>query len=179
MIIFYAGHGVPEPGNPQNLYLLTYDSDPERLASTAFPMWDLETTLTRFVKAERVLVFTDACHSAGVGTELTTRSDGPQNLINRYLQELNRTGTGRAIFTASEANELSQESERWGGGHGVFTHFLLESLSGNGDMNDDGIVTLGEAMDYVSEHVRRATHNAQHPATAGHFDRTMPLAVLR
>lgn len=179
VIIFYAGHGVPEPGNPKNLYLLTYDSDPEHLASTAFPMWDLETTLTRFVKAERVLVLTDACHSAGVGAELTTRSDSPQNLINRYLQELSRTGTGRAIFTASEANELSQESERWGGGHGVFTHFLLESLSGNGDTNDDGIVTLGEAMDYVSEHVRRATHNAQHPATSGHFDRSMPLAVLR
>lgn len=179
VIIFYAGHGVPEPGNSQNLFLLTHDSDPERLVSTAFPMWDLETTLTRFVKAERVLVLTDACHSAGVGVDLTTRSEGGQNLINRYLQELNGTGTSRAIFTASEASELSQESERWGGGHGVFTYYLLESLGGAGDTNQDGIVTLGEAMDYVSEQVRRATRNGQHPATSGRFDRSMPVAVWR
>jgi len=149
------------------------------MKSTAFPMWDLETSLTRFVKAERVLVFTDACHSAGVGTELATRNVPSQNLINRYFQELERSGRGRAIFTASEAGELSQESQRWGGGHGVFTHFLLEAMKGAGDTNGDGVVTLGEAMDYVSEHVRRETRNAQHPATAGRFDRNIPLAVHR
>lgn len=132
VVIFYAGHGVPEPGNPQNLFLLTHDSDPDRLASTAFPMWDLETSLTRFVKAERVLVFTDACHSAGVGAELATRNVPSQNLLNRYFQELERSGRGRAIFTASEAGELSQESQRWGGGHGAFTHFLLEAMKGAG-----------------------------------------------
>jgi hypothetical protein len=179
VVIFYAGHGVPEPGNPQNLFLLTHDSDPDRLASTAFPMWDLETSLTRFVKAERVLVFTDACHSAGVGSELATRSVPSHNLINRYFQELERSGKGRAIFTASEAGELSQESQRWGGGHGAFTHFLLEAMRGAADANGDGVVTLGEAMDYVSEHVRRETRNAQHPATAGRFDRNIPLAVHR
>lgn len=179
VIIFYAGHGVPQPGSPQNLFLLTHDSDPDRLASTAFPMWDLETSLTRFVQAERVLVFTDACHSAGVGSAMATRSAPSENLINRYFQELERSGTGRAIFTASEAGELSQESQRWGGGHGAFTHFLLEAMKGAADANGDGVVTLGEAMDYVSENVRRQTQNAQHPATAGRFDRSIPLAVHR
>lgn len=179
VVIFFAGHGAPEPGNPQNLYLLTHDSDPDRLASTAFPMWDLETSLTRFVKADRVLVFTDACHSAGVGSSIATRSVPSDNLINRYFQELERSGAGRAIFTASEAGELSQESQRWGGGHGVFTHFLLEGMKGAADTNNDGVVTLGEAIDYVSENVRRQTQNAQHPATAGRFDRNIPLAVHR
>ena len=180
VILYFAGHGAPEPDKPENLYLLTYDTDPERIASTAFPMWDIETALDRHINSRRVVFFTDACHSAGVagGVALRARSAG-DNLINRYLGQLAASGEGRAIFTASEAGEFSQESEKWGGGHGVFTHYLLEGLRGAADMNDDGIVTLGEIMDYVDENVRRDTNSAQHPDSAGRFDRALPMAVVR
>jgi hypothetical protein len=52
-------------------------------------------------------------------------------------------------------------------------------MKGAADTNNDGVVTLGEVIDYVSENVRRQTQNAQHPATAGRFDRNLPLAVHR
>jgi uncharacterized caspase-like protein len=83
------------------------------------------------------------------------------------------------VFTASEAGEQSMESENWGGGHGVFTFYFLKGLRGEADQNSDGIVTLGEAMDYTSEHVRRDTNSQQHPDTAGMFDRNLPMAVMR
>jgi len=42
--IFFAGHGSPEsPDDMENMYLLPYDVDYSRIASTAFPMWDIET----------------------------------------------------------------------------------------------------------------------------------------
>ena len=45
--------------------------------------------------------------------------------------------------------------------------------------NEEGenIVSLGEAMDYTDEQVRRTTRNKQHPDTSGNFDRNLPLSV--
>jgi len=46
--------------------------------------------------------------------------------------------------------ELSQEDARSGGGHGVFTHFLLDGLNGHAaDKNADGLLDLQELYDYV------------------------------
>jgi uncharacterized caspase-like protein len=41
VLIYFAGHGAPEPARPQNIYLLTSDSDPTALGTSAFPMWDI------------------------------------------------------------------------------------------------------------------------------------------
>ena len=88
VFIYFAGHGAPEAGRPDNLYLLSYDTNIDDMASTAFPMWDMETALKRYITAERVVVFADACHSAGVGGEAGFRSVGNTNLINTYLSNL-------------------------------------------------------------------------------------------
>jgi len=58
----------------------------------------------------------------------------------------------------------------WGGGHGVFTYFLLKGLRGEADYNKDTSVTLGELTSYLSQEVRRATKNAQSPTVAGRYD---------
>jgi len=66
--IYFAGHGSPDsPDTPDNLFFLPYDTDYERIASTGFPMWDIETALRRFIKAKRIVIISDACHSGGVG----------------------------------------------------------------------------------------------------------------
>ncbi len=41
----------------------------------------------------------------------------------------------------------------------------------------ENIVSLGEAMDYTDERVRRATRNKQHPDISGNLDRNLPLSV--
>lgn len=88
-----------------------------------------------------------------------------------------RVGTGRLVFTASRAGETSRESADWGGGHGVFTHFLLLGLRGEAGLNRNGTVTVGELTDYVDEQVRRATRSAQNPAKSGNLDRELPLSA--
>ena len=176
--IYFAGHGAPEPDNPRNLYFLTWEADPSDLFGTALPMDLITTILKRHIHAERVIVLTDACHSAGIGGDLAGIRAAEPNRINDFVRELARTRPGRAVVTGSRTGEYSQEGTRWGGGHGAFTFHWLEGLKGAADGDENGIVTLGEAIEHVSQRVARDTKNAQHPDTLGDFDNDMPLAVL-
>jgi hypothetical protein len=173
--IYFAGHGSPEsPDSPENLFLLPYDAEYDSIATTGFPMWDIETALKRFIRAQKVVVIADACHAAGVGQSFDIARRASRgitvNPISSGLQSLSQVGDGICVISASDAKQLSQESRNWGGGHGVFTYFLLQGLKGEADYNKDGRVTLGELIPYLSEQVRRATKNAQSPTVAGKFD---------
>ncbi len=179
VVIYFAGHGAPEPANPDNNYLLCYDTDPKSLETTAFPMWDVNTALTRYIPSKRVVVFTDACHSGGITTDLATRgmSATDDNLINQYLSSLSKTKEGIIVFTASQAGEVSQELDKLG--HGVFTYYLLEGLHGKADFNNDYSVTIGELMDYVEEKVKRQTNGNQHPTrNQGSYDKDLIISLI-
>lgn len=179
VVIYFAGHGVPDPERIQDLYLLTYDARVDNLSGTAFPMADVAEA-TRAVLARDIVVITDACHSAGVGGQVAAMRDIGANQVNRlFLQELNASVGGLTIFTASQAAQVSFEGEEWGGGHGIFTHHLLEALNGAADEDRDRIVTLGEMMEYTRERVRRETRNAQIPTISQTtFDQALPMAAV-
>ena len=173
--IFFAGHGSPESLNAaDNLYLLPYDVDYNSIASTAFPMWDIETALKRHIKAKRVIVIADACHSGGVGQSFDVAHRAGRGVkvapVSSGLEKLSNVQDGVCVITASDDKQLSQEGKQWGGGHGVFTYYLLKGLQGEADYNRDGKATLGEMVPYLSQQVRRATKNAQCPIVAGKFD---------
>ena len=179
--LYFAGHGSPEsPDSPNNLFLLAYDTEYDNIASTGFPMWDIETALKRFIKAKKVVVIADACHSGGVGQACAIARRASRgikvNPISSGLQNLSKVGDGICVISASDNKQFSQESKEWGGGHGVFTYFLLKGLKGEADYNKDNSVTLGELIPYLSEQVRRATRNAQSPTVAGKFDPALNIA---
>ena len=173
VVIYFAGHGAPDPGRPDNLYLLPADSDLNALASTGFPMWDVKTALRRQISSERVIVIADACHSAGTA-DGDAVGGGGSNAISGGFAEL-FTPSRRLMMTAADTNEFAQEDERWGG-NGVFTHFLLDGLKGAADADNDGIVTFTEVFDHVSNNVRQATNGQQNPQKSGFGD--IPLAIV-
>ncbi len=173
VLIYYAGHGAPDGNRPDNLYLLPTDSDLDAMASTAFPMWDVKTALRRQIAAERVIVIADACHSAGTADGDVVGGGASNNIAGTFSQLF--TPSRRLMMTAADTNEFSLEDARWGG-HGVFTHFLLEALKGDGDANEDGIITFSEAFDFVSSNVTSATQGRQNPQRSGLGD--VPLAVV-
>jgi hypothetical protein len=175
VILFFAGHGDEDPNDNRNLYLLTYDTDPDNMGGTAFPMWELQEVFLRVVKARRVITFTDSCHSFGISGERAHVSTKENNLINQYLTKAASSGE-RAVITASDISETSGEDERWGGGHGVFSYFLLQGLQGAADSNHDGTVTTGELFAYLSAQVRKATGNAQHPKAVPGSAENVPLS---
>jgi uncharacterized caspase-like protein len=173
--IYFAGHGSPEsPDSPNNLFLLPFDVQYDNIPSTGFPMWDIETALKRYIKAKKVVVIADACHSGGVGQSFDIARRANRGLkvnpISSGIQSLTKVGDGICVISASDEKQYSQESKDWGGGHGVFTYFLLKGLKGDADYNKDTSVTLGELTSYLSQEVRRATKNAQSPTVAGRYD---------
>jgi hypothetical protein len=174
VVIYYAGHGAPDPGRPDNLYLLPTDTKLDALAATGFPMWDVKTALRRQIAAERVIVIADACHSAGTADGGTV-GGGDSNEIAGGFQQL-FSPSRRLMMTAANTNEFSLEDARWGG-HGVFTHFLLDGLRGAGDLDRNGIVTFTELFQHVSGSVRDATNGRQNPQMSGLGD--VPLAVVQ
>ncbi len=181
VFIYIASHGSPDPYDPKKLYLILNDTKVADLPRTALPMSEITDLLDHMLKAQRVVMFIDACHSAGVkGKALVTGRQlvqGENNVFNLYAARLFRE-EGRAVLTSSDVNEISQEGANWGGGHGVFTWSLLEGLRGNADTNRDNVVTAGELFDYVSVRVREQTESRQNPRALAGTNRDFPLAVV-
>ncbi len=144
------------------------------MAATGFATSDLQAALNKRIKSKNILVLADACHSGGIGAEYAVARrtmDLDVGIVNQGLQALALAERDKhanlAIITSAGARQLSQESERWGGGHGVFTHFLLEGLEGEADSDEDKKITVSELFPYLSQQVRRATKSAQTPEMSG------------
>jgi hypothetical protein len=178
LFIFIAGHGAPDPYAPQTLYFLLHDTKVADMPRTALPMTELQEILDNSVRAERVVIFVDTCHSAGLSGEKLVATRGIENnLINLYATRL-YTETGRAVLTSSDVNEVSRESERWGGGHGIFTWALLEGLRGEADANADNLITAGELFVFVRDRVRIETAFRQNPRVLPGANADLTLGVV-
>lgn len=172
--VFFAGHGVVE--GERDGYLLAYDSDPQNLYATALSISELDKIISERLRARLVVLMADACHSGRIG--MASRALEERVLVNRFLDEVGKSGQGVFRLLASRADEKSYEDKKWGGGHGVFSYYLLEGLKGKADRDRDGIVRAGELLDYLSEAVPGATNALQHPRAAGNIETRLPLAVL-
>ncbi len=148
LVFFFAGHGLQEGEVP---YLLTVDSVREQLAVTALPVVAVRDVLAG-LKARRVVFFIDACRndpSAG-------RSDADARLDESFARGLRpslRTGDQAptvALLLACDVGERAWEHPD--SGHGAFTHFLLEGLTGAAAA-DGGAVTLAGLAGYVCAEV--------------------------
>jgi tetratricopeptide (TPR) repeat protein/uncharacterized caspase-like protein len=172
--IFFAGHGVVE--GESDGYLLAHDSDPQNLYATALQVAELDRIITQRLHARVVVLMADACHAGQIGW--ASRGEIERAAITKYLDEVGKSGAGVFRLLASRANERSFEDARWGGGHGAFTHFLLEGLKGKGDRDNDGFVRVGELLDYLSAVVPEETRALQHPRFAGSVDPRLPLSIV-
>lgn len=174
VVIYVAGHGAPDPNDPRNLYLLTYDTKLDDMGGTAFPMFQMQDVFNRILKAKRVVTFADTCHSYGFSGERDPKKKS-NNLFNQYVARY-ANEADRAVITASDISQLSEESEQWGGGHGVFTYYLLKGLKGEADANKDGTVTAGELFNYVRDNVQKATGGDQSPMALPGLAEHIPLS---
>ena len=148
------------------------------MPNTALPMTELQLALDSRVHAKRIIVFVDTCHSGGLSGEKLIATRGLENnLINLYASKLYNE-LGRAVLTSSDVNEPSQESEKWGGGHGVFTLALLDGLRGKADNNSDHLITAGELFSYVRDRVRTETEYHQNPRALPGMNSELPLAFV-
>jgi hypothetical protein len=150
-VVYFAGHGVPDPENPRSggVCVLPYDGDPE-LKSTLIPVSDLAELGAN--PDDTVVVFIDACYSGeGRTVELASRP-----LVLAEIPE-----TKAITFAAAEGSQPSKEFEK--AQHGYFTYYTLLGLKGKADANNDGWVTTTELYNYVKKNVSDATNEVQVP----------------
>ena len=180
VIFFFSGQGAYEMGNTDNYYLLTHDADLEDLPTSSIPVWDIENAFKRNIKARRAVIFMDAQHVAKLAKDDSTRGIAIKgNIINKYLKSLAEAGEGKVIINAAQENQTSSGGSDRENGARFFTQCLLKALNGNADKNGDGIVSLGEVIDYTTDCVDTASNGKQRPDVTGRYDRNLPLAVVK
>jgi tetratricopeptide (TPR) repeat protein len=166
VVIYFAGHGFVYGGKP---YLAPYDFETDRVAASGYPMDSLGAVVGGKLKAKWKVLLADACHSGAITPEENQQ-------INRRLLDLNRS---LFSLTASRDREQSFESPDWGGGHGIFTYYVVRGMEGSADENRDGIVTADELAEYVRRNVREASGGKQNPTSdRSSFDPNMLLAYV-
>lgn len=169
VLIYFAGHGflVPSTGRA---FLAPYDFKLDDPSGTGYPMDALAATIQNSIKAKFKILLTDSCHSGAIAPDAATQE------INHKLANLDQS-----VFslTASRDRERSFESPNWGGGHGIFTYYVVQGMEGAADESGDGYVTADELADYVRRNVREATQGQQNPTSErGSFDPNMQIAYV-
>ena len=169
--IFIATHGMVEKEVSREGYLLAHDSDREDLYISALAMKDLGNIMqSRLRKARRVFLFADACRAGKLGQV--------QGRINRYIEDVSKSEGETLGLLASRPNEFSREGPQFGGGHGVFTYYLLKGMMGEADADGDETVNATELVDYLDEKVEEATDRQQHVREFGTFEAETPITFI-
>lgn len=151
VLIYFAGHGFVIDGQS---YLAPFDIDRANISNTAYPMSRLGDVITKQIHAHQRVLFADACHSGAIAE----RAHLDQDLLGLASDSL-------FVLSASKAGEVSFEGPAWGGGHGIFTYYLVKGYEGQADDAHDGIVDPMDLSNYVKYNVAQATADRQHPVS--------------
>ena len=142
VIIYYAGHGVPDETSGK-AYLLPTDGSGKN-TRTCLSLDDFYNTISS-LKASHVTIFLDACFSG-------TKRDGEMQTAARGVAIKAKPGSvpqGKmVVFSAATGDETAYSYKEKG--HGLFTYFLLKKLK-----ESKGNASLGELGEYVAKEVKR------------------------
>lgn len=179
--IFFSGHGARiGRGAAATSALVPYDCKLTDVAGTTLAEPELSAAIAA-IKAPRVIVVVDACHSAGTATlksDLGEDGDADgidQGFDEKSLQQLAR-GTGRVVFASSRATETSLVLSRQR--NSVFTTAMLSGLKGAASAASDGTIRVFDLFNHVSEKVRQSVPGRQHPVfKASDLEENFPIAL--
>lgn len=145
------------------------------LPKTAIQLEWIRSTLEASEARAKILIF-DACQSGTLNQD-DSRPKPRGNGFGRSIDLLARN-KGWSILTACGRHEKSWEFPEKG--HGGYTHFLIEALSGEADTDDDGVITIDDIWKYTSLRTRRwanANGWSQNPELRQNVDGDIALIV--
>lgn len=141
LIVYYAGHGIPDASN-REAYLLPTDGSGSDVES-AFPLRELYSRLSK-IPSDQTILFLDACFSGAQRDGEMMRSTRGVRLkpkhpdINGNLVVFSSTKEDQTAFPYKEKK------------HGLFTYFLLKKLQ-----ESNGDVSLGKLAEYLRTNVQQ------------------------
>ncbi|MBZ5524302.1 MAG: caspase family protein [Acidobacteriia bacterium] len=133
VVMYFSSHGTSAGSDVasdegKSGYIVAYNTDPQNLYATAFPMDELKRVVDTRFKAGRIVAFMDTCYSGGFhgpggspggkALQLGVSTDS----IARMAQ-----GKGRVVIASSRDSEQSWESDSYQNSY--FTHFLIQAMA--------------------------------------------------
>lgn len=162
--IYFSGHGdVEQLIKMENSLLLLSESPKKNYLRKSNSYLDIDIFRTFFKtwseKKVKVIFICDACRAGNlVGGE-----EGRKNTIIGLQQSWNN----EIKILSCQADEVSLESNKWGGGRGLFSYYLLLGLKGIADKDNNHLITLLELDRYLKEQVGESSKQSQIPFVQG------------
>ena len=144
LIVYYAGHGVPDVENKNKAYILPTDvrgNNPKR----GIALDDLYAKLGELAFSQTV-VFVDACFS-GINRDNDGVIKGTR-AVEIVAEEATLDRGTVVVFTAAQGNETAQAYPEKG--HGLFTYYLLKELK-----DSRGDINFGSLSDHLTKNVKQ------------------------
>lgn len=141
-IFFAATHGWAQD---DQYYLITsnFKGTEKSLKEGSITSVDL-IEFSKMILSLKQVFFLDTCHSGGVGNMINGLYDARLSILAKTL--------GLHVFAASQAEETAADNYKE---NGLFTHVLLQALSGDADLNRDYFVSVLEMSPYIKNTVMR------------------------
>jgi hypothetical protein len=167
IVLYWSGHGFPDPDDPERVYFACYDTD-ITIPATGYRMDQVRQVL-RERNTRNVVLLADTCHAGG----LITRSGERAIAVRPYVESLKKDQSvpkGWVFMVGADTDRLAVENSSWT--NGAFTHVLIQGLRGEADGYEsagpkDGIVTMGELRAWMQSAMPDLTHKtlgtAKHP----------------
>ena len=146
LYIYLAGHG--DAINQDEYFYLTYDCNPagdknNYLITGTIQLYNLKVRIAEASrKGVEVIFIMDACRT----NELPGGGEGQQQL----QAAISEKQAGEIIMLATGAGQESLEDPLIGTGHGLFTYYLVDALTGQADVSHDNLITLEELENYIA-----------------------------
>jgi uncharacterized caspase-like protein len=128
---------------------MPHEADTESIGTTCLNWTEVVKKLDA-VKAQRIIVVLDCCHSGAFHAKVPNQTG---------LAEALRANKAALVICASGPDQSALERDDVK--HGIFTFAMLEAMQGKGDADKDGAITVQEMVDYVKPLVRKLSANKQ------------------
>jgi len=159
LILHFSCHGLKDDSG--ELYFAASDTSLDEVEDTTVASSVIHRALGRS-RAGTIVLFLDCCYSGAFENASGARAADKSVHVEETLVE--GSGRGRIVITASTALEFSfergvrvdeaEDTDK----PAIFSGAIIEGLrTGDADADADGLVSLDELYDYVSDQVRRKT----------------------
>lgn len=151
LIFYYAGHGFH---NGIINYLTTYDTHPSNYLNTTVSLREVLLDPLKQSHCKNALIFIDACaeHLSD-----DNRRNHISNINEEEIRLIVNEHPSYNIFLSCQTGESSYSCDKLK--HGVWTHHLIQSLSGNVQeafyKNQHNLITDRSLSDYLSKSVSK------------------------
>ena len=148
VFVFYSGHGLPAEDG-KSLYMLPHGADKDFIDKTAISQQEINTML-QAAQAKSITLFLDSCYSGQSRTGETLLASARPIALKAQTSAFPPDFT---VMTATAPEQMSWSSPELK--HGIFSYYLMKGMEGDADLNKDGVITMQEMQNYLTDNVAR------------------------